>query len=422
MVSGIGISEILGEPSAGGVFMASDYASSGTGTSSNPYINGIYNAFNSMTSNSMGEIYLSKAYYKETHGIINNVNIGKPRHLALRGAGFWDSNVAVYMNTPWITIQGHTSLYMEGITVDGRKTQNTFTGPMIYLQSSYDVVIRDCFLENSKGSGIQIGATDGSNFAWSTDIINTPIEYFDENGITITSSKNCIVDSATLTRNKGYNIDLTGVGSSYPTAVVTNSVLACSYKDSIRLGKYASIILTENTFSDDSKLYAAVLFDCPSQTLRNIIISDNIFSNKYGLYFNSVIRNNKVIITNNDYTSCTHACNFPIKVHKGIIVNNLGLNPIGKHGNPFYRYDADVNYIEPNAGDAAPTSNTMYTVQVAPARIISTGGSGVSIAVYDGKNNLIKTYGSTCDVYLDVGQVINFGGFTTAPTVSVYFS
>jgi hypothetical protein len=413
-----------GEPSAGGVLMASDYASNGIGTASDPYVNCLYNAFNSMNLTSMGEIYFSKAFYRETHGITNDVNIGKPRHLALRGAGFWDSVILLgpNMNEPLITIKNHTSLYMQGIEVDGRKAQNpSYTGPMIYLHSSYDVAIHDCCLEDSHGSGIQIGSIDGSSFAWSTDIINCPVEYFDGNAITITSSKNCIIDSVTLALNHGYNIDMTGVGSSYPIATVTNSALACSYQDSIRLGTYASIIITNCILSDDSKAYKAVLFDCPSLTLRNIIISNNVFQAKYGLYFNSAKINNKVTIEGNDFSSCTYACNFPIKVHRGLVVNNLELNPIGKYSNPFYYYGSGLYYIEPNSGQSSPLKNKMYIQEVAPARIISTGGTNVSIKIYDGRGNLISDFGSTCDVRLAVGQVINFGNFVTTPTVSVYF-
>lgn len=410
----------------GGIYVAPEYADSGIGTKSDPYLNCLYNIFNLMTSSNEGEIYLPKAYYRETHGITNDENLGKPRHLALRGAGFWDSVIILgpNMNEPLITIKGHTSLYMQGIEIEGNKAQNpSYTGPMIYLIDSYDVTLRDCFLEDGHGSGIQIGAIDGTKSAWSVDIINCPIEYFDGNAITITGSNNCDMESLTLGSNHGYNIDMTGVNSSYPNAVVTNSYIVSAYQDSIRLGKYAALQASNNRFTYGAeKSYNGILFDSPSDTLRSILITNNFFETQYGLYFDSARFNNKIIVQGNDFLSCTYACNFPMNITKGIVVNNNGLNPIGKYANPFIYYGNGIYYIEPNNGKTSPTKNTLYSVQVAPCRIISVGGTNVNISIYDGKENLIKSYGGTCDIYLAIGQGINFGNFITPPTVSIYFT
>ena len=407
------------------IYVAPAYADSGTGTKSDPYLNCLYNIFNIMTSSNEGEIYFPKAHYRETHGITNDVNLGKPRHLALSGAGFWDSVITLgpNMNEPLITIKGHTSLYMQGIEIEGDKAQNpSYTGPMIYLVDSYDVTMRDCFLEDGHGSGIQIGAIDGTSPAWSVDIINCPVEYFDGNAITITGSNNCLLDSLTLGSNHGYNIDMTGVNSSYPNAVITNSYIASAYQDSIRLGKYAAFQASNNRFTNGAeKSYNGILFDSPIDTLRSILITNNFFETKYGLYFNSARHNNKIIVQGNDFVSCTYACNFPMNITQGIVVDNTGLNPIGKYANPFFYYGNGIYYIEPNNGKTSPTKNMVYSVQVAPCRIISVGGTNVDISIYDGKENLITNYGGTCDIYLAIGQAINFGDFITPPTVSIYF-
>lgn len=405
-----------------GIFFAPNYASSGTGTESSPYVNCLYNCYNLMTNTSKGEIYFPKGYYLETHQLVFDHVANKPQHVAITGAGFWDSVISCSYDIggPLITVINSASLYMQGVQIHGN-TGMSVTCPLIYLRDSYDVTIQNSFICRGKGDGIQLGSADGVYHPWAIDILNCPVEYFGGIGINIYGSHNTNLESLTIAFNTGYGINVGGVNSN-ADATITDSCIVASYKDAIHIGKYCSAIITDNEFEchDITQNYSGILIDCISNTLRPIIISHNTFNNYYGLYFKTAYRNNQMTIEGNDFTQCTKACNFPILIHKGIVTDNLGLNPIGKYTKPFINA-FDSNYIEPNNGKAAPSNGITYTVQVAPCRIISTGGTGVNINTYDGKGNLMKNYGSTCDVTLAIGQTINFGAFSSSPTVSVFF-
>jgi len=101
----------------------------------------------------------------------------------------------------------------------------------------------------------------------------------------------------------------------------------------------------------------------------------------------------------------------------GRIEQNPWYNPIGLEGTPF----DNVNFFISDFGTAAgPTvASQDYRVLMTPCWILSAGGVGVDITIKDQDGNVITNPGATCDVWLEPRWIINFGGFSEAPTVTV---
>lgn len=103
----------------------------------------------------------------------------------------------------------------------------------------------------------------------------------------------------------------------------------------------------------------------------------------------------------------------------GRVEQNLGANPFGVKATPF---DNTNDLVHINGGAAGPTSaSTDYVVAMTGCRIISTGGTAVSITIKDKAGTTISTPGATCDEWLEPEWKINFGAFSAAPTVVVAF-
>jgi hypothetical protein len=392
-------------------FFAPLYADSGSGLAEDPYINCLKNAFTNMTQYDKGAIYFPTGYYVETHNIILNGSIQKPKHLHLYGDGFWNSLIKIANNfdNSLIIVQNKDSVYIDGLQIDGNKDHQNVAKPLIDLQYSYDYTIQNTFITNSKGHGIQIG--DATHQTWSGDIINCPIEYCNGNAINITNSANLIIESCTLAHNYGYNINICN-----DAPHVIDNYIESEFHDSIRFGPYSSGLIENNYIRDATKTYNAFVFDSAmTNSPQELIIRGNQINGNVGLkHISGIYRN--LVIEGNTFP-CNTPVDLPFSMKSGYIINNVGLNPIGKYAYPFYENTISLG----SSSQTNPSANQEYTVQIASCRIISSGGTGVNINVYDGHGNLIKNEGTTCDVYMEVGWVINFGGFSIAPTVQVFF-
>jgi len=104
--------------------------------------------------------------------------------------------------------------------------------------------------------------------------------------------------------------------------------------------------------------------------------------------------------------------------------NCYGLNPVGKITNPFSGVNDNWRVIS-LASSNTPTSSVVasvnYTVHDVPMLINSTGGTGVSITIYDPSGNVVASGATVLNgEYLPLGYKINFGAFSGAPTVTVF--
>lgn len=102
-----------------------------------------------------------------------------------------------------------------------------------------------------------------------------------------------------------------------------------------------------------------------------------------------------------------------------IIRDNTGFNDIlGKITNPIATSTPYTIGLAGSTGTVTASRN--YTVFAVDQYVTVTGGTTVYINVTDPNGNLVQSGLSTWTGELWIGWVINFGGFTTAPTVTSY--
>jgi len=101
-----------------------------------------------------------------------------------------------------------------------------------------------------------------------------------------------------------------------------------------------------------------------------------------------------------------------------VIKNNYSFNPIGKISNPFENIYNTISWSKGN--QSSPTADTTYIIKQIDMIITSYGGSNVDITVYDLNDNIItENELELSALYLPVGYKINWGSFTSDPTVII---
>lgn len=102
-----------------------------------------------------------------------------------------------------------------------------------------------------------------------------------------------------------------------------------------------------------------------------------------------------------------------------VIRNNPGMNPYGLVASPL---NATHGSCGLTGGDASPTASTTYTIRECDGTLYVSGGTAVSITVFDNKGNTMASgLTSLPGQFLPVGYAFNLGAFTgTAPTLSWY--
>jgi len=103
-----------------------------------------------------------------------------------------------------------------------------------------------------------------------------------------------------------------------------------------------------------------------------------------------------------------------------IIEDNHEINPIGVVANPF---DNVLHDIELDGAAASPTvANQDYVVRNTEIIFNSTGGTAVNITIQDPASTIMYTPGATATyVRVPRGFIVNFGNFSAAPTVAIWF-
>lgn len=151
---------------------------------------------------------------------------------------------------------------------------------------------------------------------------------------------------------------------------------------------------------------------------QNSILSNVVDDLPYGIILTDAANNNDNTIIGNIIRGATR----PLVVHpevnlRNIIRNNIGFNPVGVISLPFETVSATVGL---EGDDSIPTANTDYVVAGVDIFITSSGGTGISITIKDQNDNTVASGLTTLTAqYLPIGYKINFGSFTSAPTVTV---
>lgn len=108
-----------------------------------------------------------------------------------------------------------------------------------------------------------------------------------------------------------------------------------------------------------------------------------------------------------------------------IVSDNLGYNPVGLMSSDFLTVGQASTYVIGLGGNGTvPVPGKDYLASGVDLQITCLGGAGVSISVKDGSGNVLAA-GASCSpgmqpILLPVGYGINFGNFTSPPTVNVF--
>jgi hypothetical protein len=177
-------------------------------------------------------------------------------------------------------------------------------------------------------------------------------------------------------------------------------------------GPYTNIRISDNLIDDDrgegnQKMKHGINFQMNGNTITNIWCQNNQIYNQIG---NAI---NYDWTTNGRFLGDAH------------FFNNTADNPYGKVTNPFNNTHSQVGIPAGSTNSytfaAAPNASTEYTVVMSQIQVWSTGGSGVSITVKDMSEGNILMAGATTltGLVMHRGWTINFGSFSSAPTVTI---
>ena len=150
---------------------------------------------------------------------------------------------------------------------------------------------------------------------------------------------------------------------------------------------------------------------------QNSILSNVIDDFPYGIELTGTQNNENLIMGNTIRGATNPVFVKPASNSGNIIRSNIGFNPVGVIPLPFETTSATIGL---EGDESVPAANTDYVVAGVDIFITSSGGTGVSIAIKDQNDNMVAFGLATLTAqFLPVGYKINFGAFTSAPTVTV---
>jgi hypothetical protein len=152
---------------------------------------------------------------------------------------------------------------------------------------------------------------------------------------------------------------------------------------------------------------------------NNNTVEGNIFKNPGTnvTYIQIASGSTQTIITNNQFTGTpgTTITDGGTKTH---IYGNIGFNPLNKITNML---NTTNNTIGTNGSTTTPVASTDYLVQGPDLLVTVSGGTGVSITIKDGAGNTVQSGLSTITaLYLPYGYKINFGSFSSTPSILAF--
>jgi hypothetical protein len=129
---------------------------------------------------------------------------------------------------------------------------------------------------------------------------------------------------------------------------------------------------------------------------------------------------NHLVFEGNDVVGLTNKTPSILAGSTDVWVNtNPGLNPLNKLTNFVDTTNHTIGFF--GGSTNAVVASTDYKIVGTDVILTSTGGTGVSITIKDGAGNTIVGSLTTLAAQsLPNGYIINFGGFSVAPTVNVY--
>lgn len=401
----------------------------------------INTALNSLTSG--GTVFLKRETYplETTVALTQHFTnlVGEPGTKLVPAAGTFDL----------ITVNGNDGILRDFFLDCSNKGNGTGSGIRIGGTSqSLRTKIQNIFLKNAPTHGIYLDINSGGCF-----VNNCTVQSFNSptgHGLLISSSSDHFIydnDIGGYGNNSGVIISGGGFNRIHNNEIYVNMFGITFYlgngnsivNNNIQLNQrhgidikndtattYKDLVIANNIIIDNSTS-ATTTYDGIAFTLSStggfdrVNVTGNISSDqraggsktqRYGLASTTALLINSNV-SNNVFTgNVTGGALITGAATTLRVINNVGYNPIGIITNPFPATAGDITNVA--AAQAAPTSNTVYTVRLTPKTIVITGGTVSQIAI-DGQNT-----GLTSGVFkLDVNETINVTHSAT-PTAVVY--
>ncbi len=241
-----------------------------------------------------------------------------------------------------------------------------------------------------------------------------------------------------------HGILIDGVSSRF--VIVGNNIRDCQCNGIQLSNQFNNSIVSNNVITNSGQMttntYSGINLTPGGGTCNNVKISDNLISDDTGTptqkngivikannnsIFNLWVHNNQIynLQTSTNPTILLDWSNNGRLRDDTRFYNNTAFNPYGVVTNPFNNTHSEVGIPKGSTTAytfaAAPTASTEYAVVMSPITMYISGGTGVSITVKDksGGTSVLTGQTSPAVLSLTIGNTINFGGFSVAPTVNV---
>ena len=150
---------------------------------------------------------------------------------------------------------------------------------------------------------------------------------------------------------------------------------------------------------------------------QNSILSNVVDNFPYGIELTGTQNNENLIMGNTIRGAVNPVFVKPASNMGNIIRSNIGFNPVGVISLPLETTSATIGL---EGDESVPVANTDYIVAGVDIFITSSGGTDISITIKDQNGNVVAFGLATLTAqFLPIGYKINFGAFTSAPTVTV---
>jgi len=320
------------------------------------------------------------------------------------------------------------------------------------------------------GAKYGLVSVPGNHTDYAVSFLDNTVDNSESLAIAENTSGLVLTGNQFVTYNHGLDIR----GSVYNVTITDNEfsgIPGAGAIDILFYGPNRWITIAANTFVDDSTELAIDLVSSQHFTIDNNLFNDatsgsgaaiklensdqygevigNDFYQQYNaIYFNTVTGN--ITVANNTFDQVSYAIygyapsdyltvigNVYTKARGGNLVynthylgnhtrimDNEGYNPIGPVTNFLLTggttQPGDGDWLSPFGTSSLLAAATTYTVTIAPCRItFQKTGSNVSVSI-DGGTGFSPTVGESFLLY--PSETVNFGNFSTAPTLEVNFT
>jgi parallel beta-helix repeat protein len=288
------------------------------------------------------------------------------------------------------------------------------------------------YLQNDLAGWTDNGHMRDNIVAYNTVLNATAHNSGGNHGIYLLRDNATLVEGNIIKYNFGRGIQ---IEDSNNFRIISNTIYK-NGQDGIRIienqaGTHGNYQIIDNVFYNNgapAQGNAAIqMASSAGQTLKNIIIIGNLaYDDLVSHLQNNLVRFVFDGTITNVYVEGNNVVNSPGFIQTGgagtfsniQILNNLGWNPYGKTGNFVFG-----SIIAPWGAGSTVLANTDYSSNGPGFWFTSSGGTSVNITIKDTATNTLYAPGATLAVpfFVAYNYKVNFGGFSVAPTVSVWF-